>query len=295
MADVRSSAGVPAVAAFAGLSSVDGTPIVIDSTTGLAYILLSGAVTQLPGGPYTPASFTQYGVILGGGTGPLTVTAVGATNTLLHGNTGAAPTYSAVVEGDFGFTDITTANASINAHGLLPKLSNVSTQFLNGVGAFATIPSGATTIDSGSLPAATTKDVTIPATYAYIIIEGVGVSSNTATRTPLVQPNADSTAGNYPGVIFSSNLTAYSVKALASLMEGVNQTAAQTCTFSCYLFGYAAGGQKMFISHHKSTSDNFDYTVAGFYTSATVVSTVRYLWNGTGNFDAGTYAVYGMS
>lgn len=41
-------------------------------------------------------------------------------------------------------TDITTLNASTSAHGLLPKLSNVSTEFLNGVGNFATPAGGST-------------------------------------------------------------------------------------------------------------------------------------------------------
>lgn len=39
-------------------------------------------------------------------------------------------------------TDVATLNASTTAHGLLPKLSNVSTEFLNGVGAFATPAAG---------------------------------------------------------------------------------------------------------------------------------------------------------
>ena len=39
-------------------------------------------------------------------------------------------------------TDITTLNASTSAHGLLPKLSNVSTEFLNGTGTFSTPASG---------------------------------------------------------------------------------------------------------------------------------------------------------
>lgn len=34
-------------------------------------------------------------------------------------------------------TDVTTLNATITEHGLCPKLSNVSSEFLNGVGAFA--------------------------------------------------------------------------------------------------------------------------------------------------------------
>jgi hypothetical protein len=36
-------------------------------------------------------------------------------------------------------TDVTTLNSSATAHGLLPKLSNVATQYLNGVGAFGAI------------------------------------------------------------------------------------------------------------------------------------------------------------
>lgn len=38
-------------------------------------------------------------------------------------------------------TDVTTLNASTSAHGLLPKLSNVSTEYLNGQGSWAT-PAG---------------------------------------------------------------------------------------------------------------------------------------------------------
>ena len=39
-------------------------------------------------------------------------------------------------------TDITTLNASTTAHGLLPKLPNDATQFLDGTGAWATLASG---------------------------------------------------------------------------------------------------------------------------------------------------------
>lgn len=46
-------------------------------------------------------------------------------------------------ENDLLFTDITTLNSVSTKHGLLPKLSNTSTQFLNGQGNWAT-PSGTT-------------------------------------------------------------------------------------------------------------------------------------------------------
>ncbi|SRR5712691_10879473 len=41
-------------------------------------------------------TLTAHGVLIGEGTSAVAVTAAGATNTVLHGNTGADPTYSAV-------------------------------------------------------------------------------------------------------------------------------------------------------------------------------------------------------
>ena len=46
-----------------------------------------------------------------------------------------------IVEGDFAFTDITTANVSITAHGLTPKLPNDAAKYLDGSGAWTT-PAG---------------------------------------------------------------------------------------------------------------------------------------------------------
>lgn len=50
-------------------------------------------------------------------------------------------TCTAVSEPAFSFTDIVTNNASASAHGLLPKLSNTSTEYLSGTGVFST-PAG---------------------------------------------------------------------------------------------------------------------------------------------------------
>lgn len=65
---------------------------------------LSGVATnaQFP-------TYTNHVVLLGTGAPGIGVTAVGSSNTLLHGNTGADPTYSAVVNGDItnGTIDLT--------------------------------------------------------------------------------------------------------------------------------------------------------------------------------------------
>jgi hypothetical protein len=65
----------------------------------------------------------------------------GTSTTVLHGNATGNPSFSAIVEDDITFSDNTTGNANSSRHGLLPKLSNVSTEYLNGQGNFAT-PSG---------------------------------------------------------------------------------------------------------------------------------------------------------
>lgn len=66
---------------------------------------------------------------------------------LFNGTTGLALKDSGksfpLNENDLLFTDITTLNSVSTKHGLLPKLSNTSTQFLNGQGNWAT-PSGTT-------------------------------------------------------------------------------------------------------------------------------------------------------
>lgn len=47
MAEVRSSDGVPAEAAFGGLGAASpGTPIVVDTQTGDLYVFLTGGVTK---------------------------------------------------------------------------------------------------------------------------------------------------------------------------------------------------------------------------------------------------------
>ncbi len=73
------------------------------------------------------------------GTGGVDVESLGSagtTTTVLHGNAAGLPSFGAVVEADFGFTDITTANASTSEHGLLPKLSGDATTYLDGDGNF---------------------------------------------------------------------------------------------------------------------------------------------------------------
>lgn len=51
------------------------------------------------------------------------------------------PVYAQVKDADLAVTDVTTNNASTDAHGFLPKLSGTATTYLDGTGAFST-PAG---------------------------------------------------------------------------------------------------------------------------------------------------------
>lgn len=55
----------------------------------------------------------------------------------------AVPTWRKIIEADFAFTNISTANAITGVHGLCPALSNDPAQFLNGQGSFTNVTSGA--------------------------------------------------------------------------------------------------------------------------------------------------------
>lgn len=88
----------------------------------------------------------------------------GTEKLVLHGGPagGAAgvPTWRAVIEEDFGFTDLPTANVSISAHGLCPKAPNDTAKFLRGDATWAAAGGGSLTveeIDGSPSDAATTK------------------------------------------------------------------------------------------------------------------------------------------
>ena len=65
----------------------------------------------------------------------------GTIHTVLHGNASGPPSFNVITEADISFSNNTTNNVSISAHGLAPILSNVATQFLNGQGNWV-IPAG---------------------------------------------------------------------------------------------------------------------------------------------------------
>ncbi len=122
----------------------------------------SSNILGIPSGGTGLASLTAHALYVGNGTSVPTALAVGATNTLLHGNTGANPSFSAVVEADITLSNNTTNNVTTGHHGFTPILPNDATKFLDGTGAFSTPVTAATgmPIVGGTSPATTGRRVT---------------------------------------------------------------------------------------------------------------------------------------
>lgn len=94
-----------------------------------------------------------------------------------------------VTESELVLSDVTTTNSSTTKHGLLPKLSNVSTEFLNGQGAWAT-PAGS----GGGTPGGSDTQVQFNDSSAFG--GDAGLTYNKTTDTLSVKAIAQTDGGN---------------------------------------------------------------------------------------------------
>jgi hypothetical protein len=119
----------------------DGAGGVTVSATGLG----TGTVTHT-------GSLTANQLILGNGAADITpLGSLGTTTTVLHGNAGGVPSFSAVVEADITLSNNTTNNVSTTKHGFAPILPNDATKFLDGTGAYSTPTGSGTVTHTGTL------------------------------------------------------------------------------------------------------------------------------------------------
>jgi hypothetical protein len=94
-------------ASWGTLSSIAVTSVA-GTANQIAASASTGAVTLSLVGPYTPATYTAHGVLIGEGTGSIVALGAAATGTVLAGSTGADPSFTATPT----VTSITLANGT---------------------------------------------------------------------------------------------------------------------------------------------------------------------------------------
>lgn len=238
----------------------------------------------------------------------------------------------APADADVTFTDITTGNATTAGHGFMPKPANSATTYFDSLGTqtnpalnavltgyssgAGTVASTDTilqaiqklngnapaavsvaTIASGSFPAATTLDITgIAATYRCLLLVWTGASNATTTRKFLVSLNCGGGLGtdthSYKQIV---GTTVSSVAGSASIFD--NNTAlanTATVTGSLLLPMYQSTGNKAFQGYCFDSAAVHS-TAQGVTVATGAIQGIRMWWDLSGNFDAGTYALYGIN
>jgi hypothetical protein len=190
-----------------------------------------------------------------------------------------------------GGTTSTAAHQSIASVGTAGQVLTS-----NGAGALPTFQAGGgvATIASGSLSSSSVTISSIPATYTVLVLQvsGWSASSNSRLRVRVGTTSADATAGNYVGnVITGTTVTNFTTNALASMTDSNLQFAAETGTATVVIEGYWAGPHKRFNA--RSIVPSGESQTFGTYIGATTAIDVIEISTTAGNFDAGTYALYG--
>lgn len=162
-------------------------------------------------------------------------------------------------------------------------------------------PLGATVIASGSFPAAAVLDITnIPQTYSYLFLQVIGASCTGTSAFLRIQVSVnngssfDSTTSSYPGVRFDSAAVA-SLASPSMIKDASTQGIAEFGNAALVIQGYQNGMQKKFSSRSTHTNTDISEVIGTYVGSTSGINALRILWSVAGDFDAGTYALYGMA
>lgn len=155
-------------------------------------------------------------------------------------------------------------------------------------------------VASTAFPAANNVDIlNIPSTYAKLILIVSGASSNTASRALLVQVSTNNGSSwattNYIGLVENAAGTLTTVTGNISTPANL-QAAADTHSFVCNIQGYQGGGGCIAHTAGAQSYANGSYMCLSAYVGSTsAINALRLIWNGTGNFDGGTYKLLGVT
>ena len=160
---------------------------------------------------------------------------------------------------------------------------------------------GIVTIASGSFPSAAVLDIiSIPATYAYLVVQVNGVSSDTGTNLLLTQVSVnngtsfDSNGNNYLGQMLNSSAVSNTNQASLgnyASTAGVSELGYATIV----LEGYQGGCNLTYNGRITHSLTDRERTLGTYVGSTSAINALRFTWSAGGNFDAGTYALYGVS
>lgn len=156
----------------------------------------------------------------------------------------------------------------------------------------------------------------IPQTYAALVLQISGISCNTSTRRLLIECGWNAALGNPASnlagfyQLTGTTLTDASNGTVQNLFNsaGINQAAAETTSATFIFTGYQSGAMTLFTGQsviaatagsegssgtRMLTWGNALNASSNYFTGA--LSGIRLYWSGSGNFDAGTVTLYGVS
>jgi len=195
----------------------------------------------------------------------------------------ATPTFALVKDSDLSTSDVTTNNASTTKHGFLKKLSNVSTEFMNGVGDWVSIAgSPITLLKSGS-----GTDTTATAT----VVDSIAITGLTALDTLKVEVTMSSaTQATSAGSLYSvtDSVAVYPIFGGGSMALNVFNTESATLrqdfssatkVVSCGVYYTTAiGGQPSGNSANTTTNWTGSWTLGLRHGGVTAGGTLRWSW-----------------
>jgi hypothetical protein len=203
---------------FAGtVATATTTPAITLTTTATG--VLSGNGTAISG-----SAVTQFAVLVGGASNAVASTAVGATGTVLQGNTGAAPTYStATYPSTTTINQILFSSAANTVTGLATANNGVLTTGTGGVPVITALASnGQLIIGSGS-----------GAPIAATLTAGAGISiTNAANSITIASTSAGFTWSETSGAFAAVKENGYFITATATATMPASPTEGDTIKFS---------------------------------------------------------------
>lgn len=138
----------------------------------------------------------------------------GTVSTVLHGNAVGDPSWGSIIESDISLSATTTNDATTLRHGFLPTLSGSSSQYLDGTGVFATLPTvapvGATYITQTPDGTLTNEQALSTLATGYMkSTTGTGVVTTQAIPIPITDGGTGSVTAEFSPVTNLSTFNYY--------------------------------------------------------------------------------------